>query len=179
MRRSKDLHMLDLDAKRSDAWRLGCLVELSILVDGEKGTKMAPDIITSTARVPASDPVQVIGWPQDRGPLPRTFAFGPFMLQPERQLLLRDGRPVRIGGRAFDILATLVDRPGQLVSKRELVERVWPAIFVDESNLKTNMAMLRRVLGERHLQPVYIATIIGRGYRFVSPVQTFGDGYDS
>ncbi|QJU60141.1 transcriptional regulator [Sphingomonas sp. AP4-R1] len=108
---------------------------------------------------------------------PRSFAFGPFLLQPEHQLLLRADQPVRIGGRAFDILTILVRRPGQVVSKRELFDLVWPAIFVDESNLKANVAALRRALGERHAEPRYIATIIGRGYRFVSPVRAFGDGY--
>ena len=102
---------------------------------------------------------------------PRAFEFGPFLLQPERQLLLRNDAPVRVGGRALDILTVLVERAGQLVSKRELLDLVWPNTFVDEGNLKTNVATLRRALGEGRFAPGYIATTIGRGYRFVGPVR--------
>ena len=79
---------------------------------------------------------------------PRSFAFGPFVLIPERQLLLKGEAPVRIGSRALDILTALVERPGDLVSKSELLSRVWPDTFVEEGNLKVNMAALRRALGE-------------------------------
>ncbi|MDF0546478.1 transcriptional regulator [Sphingobium sp. H39-3-25] len=109
--------------------------------------------------------------------MPRSFAFGPFLLQPERQFLACDGEQLRIGGRAFDILTILVARPGQVVSKCELIERVWPALFVDPCNLKTNIAALRRTLGESHADARYIATVTGRGYRFICPVQVFGDGF--
>ena len=105
---------------------------------------------------------------------PRSFAFGPFVLIPERQLLLKDEAPVRIGGRALDILTALVERPGELVSKSELLSRVWPDTIVEEGNLKVNMAALRRVLGEGPGAAQYIATVVGRGYRFVAPVQSFG-----
>ena len=76
-----------------------------------------------------------------------SFSFGPFTLVPSRQLLLQGEVPVRIGGRALDILTALVERPGELVSKRELMVRAWPSINVDDSNLKVNMAALRRILG--------------------------------
>ena len=79
--------------------------------------------------------------------------------------------PVRIGGRALDILTALVERPGELVSKRELISRVWPDTVVEEGNLKVNMAALRRALGEGPGAAQYIATVIGRGYRFVAPVR--------
>lgn len=103
---------------------------------------------------------------------PRSFAFGPFVLIPERQMLLENKAPVRIGGRALDILTALVERPGELVSKNELLSRVWPNTTVEESNLKVNMAALRRALGEGPGVSQYIATVVGRGYRFVAPVQT-------
>ena len=103
---------------------------------------------------------------------PRSFAFGPFVLIPERQLLLKGEAPVRIGSRALDILTALVERPGDLVSKRELISRAWPDTFVEEGNLKVNMAALRRALGEGPGKAQYIATVTGRGYRFVAPVQT-------
>lgn len=103
---------------------------------------------------------------------PRSFGFGPFLLLPERQLLLRDDVPVRIGGRAFDLLTALVERPGELLTKAELMARAWPGTIVEEANLKVNVSALRRVLGERAGAPCYIATVNGRGYRFVASVQT-------
>jgi predicted ATPase/DNA-binding winged helix-turn-helix (wHTH) protein len=99
-----------------------------------------------------------------------TYTFGPFRLVPKRQLLLRNGVPVRIGGRALDILSLLVRRPGEVVSKNELLEFAWPNTFVQESNLKVNIAALRRVLSNRAAE-IYIATVSGRGYRFVEHVE--------
>lgn len=107
-----------------------------------------------------------------RGSAAQSYAFGPFRLVPERQVLLRDGQPVRIGGRALDILTLLVEKAGETVDKRELIGRVWPNLFVEESNLKVNMNALRRALGEGMGSPQYIATVIGRGYRFVGSVET-------
>ncbi|HJU40550.1 MAG TPA: transcriptional regulator, partial [Tahibacter sp.] len=101
---------------------------------------------------------------------PRSFAFGPFVLVPERQRLLKDDTPVRIGGRALDLLTALVERPGEVVGKRELLARAWPNTVVEEANLKVNMAALRRVLGDGPGAAPYIATVVGRGYRFVAPV---------
>lgn len=97
----------------------------------------------------------------------RSFAFGAFVLIPEHQSLLQGNAPVRIGGRALDILTALVERPGELVSKRDLMARVWPDTIVDESNLKVNVAALRRVLDDGGR---YIATVNGRGYKLIVPV---------
>lgn len=102
---------------------------------------------------------------------PSHFAFGPFVLMPERQVLTRDGAIVRLGSRALDILTMLVERPGELVGKAELMARVWPSTLVVESNIKVNMASLRRVLGEATDGSAFIATVAGRGYRFVAPVE--------
>ena len=107
-------------------------------------------------------------------PASRSFAFGQFVLRPERQLLLDHGAPVRIGGRALDLLTVLVERPGELIDKQVLVSRAWPNTFVDAANLKVNMASLRRALGESHAAPTYIATVVGRGYRFIAPVRASG-----
>jgi DNA-binding winged helix-turn-helix (wHTH) protein len=101
----------------------------------------------------------------------RSFLFGAFVLQPERQLLSVEEVPVRIGGRALDLLTALVERPGQLLSKQELIASAWPAIFVEEANLKVNIATLRRALGEEVDAPRFIATVVGRGYRFIAPVR--------
>jgi predicted ATPase/DNA-binding winged helix-turn-helix (wHTH) protein len=105
-----------------------------------------------------------------------SYAFGPFVLVPERQALLRDQTVVRVGSRALEILAALVERPGEVVSKAELVARAWPRTFVEDSNLKVNVAALRRALGDSANDTRYIATVSGRGYRFVSPVHASGYG---
>jgi predicted ATPase/DNA-binding winged helix-turn-helix (wHTH) protein len=101
----------------------------------------------------------------------RTFSFGQFRLIPARQLLLRNGVPIRLGSRALSILTTLVERRGELVSREELMATAWPKLFVHESNLRVNMASLRRSLGDTQKQPIYVATVVGRGYRFVAPVE--------
>ncbi len=101
----------------------------------------------------------------------RTFAFGPFLLMPERQLLLLGDTMVRVGGRALDLLTALVERPGELVTKCELMKRAWPTTTVEEGNLKVNMAALRRALDDDADAAKYIATVVGRGYRFVARVE--------
>lgn len=77
---------------------------------------------------------------------------------------------MKLGGRAFELLRLLVQRRGELVSKEELMAAAWPGIFVHESNLKANMSNLRRLLGDTKLNPGYLATVVGRGYRFIAPV---------
>lgn len=107
------------------------------------------------------------------------FAFGRFRLIPSRQLLLRDGVPVQLGSRALEILTALVRRRGELVSKDDLIAAVWPNMFVDESNLKVNVCHLRRSLGDTQKPPTYIATVAGRGYRFVAPLQIASSNHTS
>jgi len=101
----------------------------------------------------------------------RSFAFGGFVLVPGRQALTKDGAPIRLGGRALDLLTVLVNRAGELVSKRELLARVWPDTVVEEGCLKVHMAALRRALGDVPAPAVYIATVSGRGYQFIAPVR--------
>jgi predicted ATPase/DNA-binding winged helix-turn-helix (wHTH) protein len=108
--------------------------------------------------------------PKERAAL--AFSFGCFKLIPSRQLLLRDGVPIPLGTRAIDLLTALVQREGEVVSKDELMAAAWPGVFVHESNLKVNMSSLRRSLGDTQKQPNYVATVAGRGYRFVARVQT-------
>jgi predicted ATPase/DNA-binding winged helix-turn-helix (wHTH) protein len=101
----------------------------------------------------------------------RAFAFGPFRLFPAQQLLLEGETPVRIGSRALEILTALAEHPGELVSKKELMARVWPETFVSESNLKVHVAALRKTLGDGQAGRRYLANVPGRGYRFVAPVE--------
>src|SRR5499433_3233544 len=101
----------------------------------------------------------------------RVASFGPFRLFPARQLLLEGETPVRIGTRALEILNVLVERAGELVSKKELMARVWPNIVVEESNVKVQVVSLRRVLGDGQPGRRYLASVPGQGYRFVAPVE--------
>src|ERR1700720_3676277 len=101
----------------------------------------------------------------------RAISFGPFLLLAEKRLLLGGDRPGRIGGRAFDILLFLVGRAGEVVGKEELIARVWPQTFVEESNLKIQVSALRRALGDGQGNNRYVVNVIGRGYNFVAPIR--------
>src|SRR5947207_15795755 len=101
----------------------------------------------------------------------QAVSFGPFRLLPAQRLLLEGDQPVRLGSRAFDILATLLQRPGEVIGKDELISLTWPKTFVDDANLKIQISALRRALGDGQGGSRYIATIPGRGYNFVSPVR--------
>jgi predicted ATPase/DNA-binding winged helix-turn-helix (wHTH) protein len=109
---------------------------------------------------------------RDKPIIDLAFVFGPFSLIPSQQLLLRQNRPVKLGGRALDLLLLLLTRTGQEVSKSELIAFAWPKVFVDEHNLKVHISGLRRVLGDTLPQATYIATVVGRGYQFVGTVRT-------
>jgi len=95
--------------------------------------------------------------------------FGSFRLLPSQHLLLEGEKPVTLGSRAMDILLALVERPGELVTKEELMERVWPNVFVDPANLAVHISALRRALRDRCNGNRFIINIPGRGYRFVAP----------
>jgi len=98
-----------------------------------------------------------------------TLEFGRFRISTRRRQLLVDGVPVELGTRAFDILMVLIDADGTLVTKDELLARVWPGIFVDVTNLKVQVSALRKALAEdRNL----IRTEFGRGYRFTAAVSS-------
>jgi len=101
----------------------------------------------------------------------RCFSFGPFVLIPQRHLLLREGKPVRIGTRALEILTVLVERSGELLNKQQIISSVWTDTFVDESNLKVNIAAIRKAIDPSDSTLSCIVTVIGRGYRFVEPVK--------
>ena len=98
--------------------------------------------------------------------------FGPFKLIPSQGLLLRIDRPVKLGGRALDILNLLLMRAGEEVSADELIDFAWPGIFVDKRNLKVHVSSLRRALEDTLPDATYIATVVGRGYQFVGRVRT-------
>jgi DNA-binding winged helix-turn-helix (wHTH) protein len=98
--------------------------------------------------------------------------FGSFRLLPDQRLLKEGDKPVRIGSRALDLLIALVDRPGELVRKEELVALVWPNTNVAPCNLSVHIAALRRILGDGRDGKRFVINIPGRGYRFVADVTT-------
>src|ERR1700686_4196203 len=113
------------------------------------------------------------------------YAFGPFRLDSEKRVLVRDGVPVPMAPKVAETLLVLVESAGHLVDKDELMQRVWPDAFVEEGNLNKNIFVLRKLLGEWNGGREYIETVPKRGYRFVAPVQEVthaevaARGYDS
>src|SRR5260370_12608283 len=105
-----------------------------------------------------------------------SVSFGRFQVSRHRREFLADGRPVQIGGRAFDVLMALIDAQGSVVSKRALMERVWPDRIVEENNLQIQISALRAAFGaDRHL----IRTVAGRGYQFTGEIRIASVGPDS
>src|SRR5712675_880100 len=103
-------------------------------------------------------------------PIPSTstaIEVGRFSVLPHRRELLADGRPVNLGGRAFDVLTALIEARGAVVSKNALMARVWPDRIVEENNLQWQISALRAALGaDRNL----IRTVPGRGYQFTGAI---------
>lgn len=95
------------------------------------------------------------------------YRFDGFELDTSERLLYRDGQPVGLGARAISLLTALLGRPGRLVTKTELLDRVWPGLVVEENNLQVQVSALRKVLGAHT-----IVTVPGRGYRFVQAVES-------
>jgi len=94
------------------------------------------------------------------------YRFGRCEVRPGERQLVVDGVPAALGGRAFDLLLTLIERRERVVAKSELFETVWPGLVVEENNLQVQVSSLRKVLG-----PAAIMTVTGRGYQFVVPVE--------
>src|SRR5882672_4890363 len=98
-----------------------------------------------------------------------TLAFGRFRVLLRQRQLVVDGVPIELGTRAFDLLLVLLEADGSLVTKDELLSRVWPGIVVAEENLKVQISALRKALGEDR---DFIRTEFGRGYRFTAAVRS-------
>lgn len=99
------------------------------------------------------------------------LAFGPFRLWPDERLLTKNDEPVPIGGRSFDLLVALIEKPGAVLSKRDLLKRVWSDVVVEDGSLRFHMAGLRKLLADGQNGARYIATQVGVGYAFVAPVE--------
>ncbi|HJU53281.1 MAG TPA: winged helix-turn-helix domain-containing protein, partial [Pyrinomonadaceae bacterium] len=103
------------------------------------------------------------------------YAFGPFLIDVARRRLSRDGEPVPLKSKVFELLLVMVEGRGRLLEKEELLKAVWPGQFVEEANLSVSVSALRRALGEKAGEHLYIVTIPGRGYRFVADVREPAD----
>lgn len=124
-----------------------------------------------TASTDIKPSMHAAGAPRGAAYTAETVAFGPFRVDATRRLLYRDGEPVHLTPRAFDLLVAFVRRPGEVLSRQELLQQVWGESFVEEANLTQTVFLLRRALDERAGDHRYLATVPGRGYAFVAPVE--------
>jgi DNA-binding winged helix-turn-helix (wHTH) protein/pimeloyl-ACP methyl ester carboxylesterase/class 3 adenylate cyclase len=104
------------------------------------------------------------------------YAFGPFRVDPAERLLLRDNEVIPLRPKAFDALLVLCQNSQHLVSKDQLMARLWPGTFVDENNLSQNMSFVRKALGSKPDGSAYVETVAGHGYRFASAVSIRSNG---
>jgi pimeloyl-ACP methyl ester carboxylesterase/DNA-binding winged helix-turn-helix (wHTH) protein len=107
------------------------------------------------------------------------YEFGDFRLEVRERRLLREGRPISLTAKVFETLKILLDRPGRLLTKDELMRQLWPDTVVEENNLSHNISVLRQVLGERDGRAPFIETVPRVGYRFLANVNQPGAGADA
>ena len=98
------------------------------------------------------------------------YSFGEFKVDVEQKVLLRNTKPLQLAPKVFETLLILVDSNGRIVEKAELMRRLWPDTFVEDSNLTFNIQQLRKSLGDNARDPNYIETVPRRGYRFIAEV---------
>lgn len=99
------------------------------------------------------------------------YAFDKFQIDTQKRLLLRDGQPVQLTSKAFDLLLALIESDGHEITKDELMERVWHNQIVEDANLTVTMSHVRKALGEKANEHRFIVTIPGRGYRFIGELK--------
>jgi DNA-binding winged helix-turn-helix (wHTH) protein len=109
---------------------------------------------------------------EEQPPTTGTVVFGPYRLCANLRRLERDGLPIRVGDRAFDILCALTERAGEIVTNRELMARVWGNVVVGAGSLRFHINALRKVLAQDGRRAQYIKNVTRRGYTFIAPVRT-------
>jgi DNA-binding winged helix-turn-helix (wHTH) protein/TolB-like protein/Tfp pilus assembly protein PilF len=107
----------------------------------------------------------------------RFYEFGPFTIDAEKRVLMRDGQVVPLVPKAFDTLLALVEHYGEVLEKNELMEMLWPESEVEEGNLTYNISAIRKALGESPNERKYIVTIPGKGYKFAAEVKKTDGGH--
>src|SRR5262249_61045194 len=98
------------------------------------------------------------------------YEFGPFRLAPGEHRLYRDGEVILLPPKEFDLLLLLVQNPGQVMNRENLIKALWPNTVVEEANLNVHISALRKALAESHGEQHYIETLPRLGYRFIAPV---------
>lgn len=102
------------------------------------------------------------------------LSFGAFRLDLRQRRLSSDGIPIGLKNKAFDILCVLASAQGEVVSKNEIMAKVWPGLVVEESNIQVHVSALRKALGDKRNRPTHLFTAPGRGYRLAG-VQPMAD----
>src|SRR6185369_17272656 len=103
------------------------------------------------------------------------YDFGPYRVDANERLLRRGDQVVPLTPKAFEMLLALIEDSGRLLTKEELMKRVWPDTVVEEANLSHNIYKLREALGDGRNGEKYIETVPRRGYRFVATVRELGE----
>jgi len=150
----------------------------SVCSGGSQGGEAVPSPLTETRG--NRPPIRRDDAPrakQSSGPFgdAATVEFGRFRVLLRQRVLLSETVPIALGTRAFDLLLALLEADGALVTKEELLSRVWPGIFVAEDNLKVQVSAVRKALGEDRR---FIRTEFGRGYRFTAVIRAT-DGWSA
>ncbi|HEY0462271.1 MAG TPA: winged helix-turn-helix domain-containing protein [Pyrinomonadaceae bacterium] len=104
-------------------------------------------------------------------PFKELYEFGEFRLDPEEKILTRDGKPVEVAPKVFELLTVLVENHGRLLEKDKLMDKIWADSFVEEGNLTFSIRQLRIALGDDAHEPKYIKTVRSHGYRFIADVR--------
>lgn len=120
--------------------------------------------------LPALPALPAAGATDVREAAPERLTFGPFELRLDQRALLREGRTLRLGSRAVELLILLAGRPGRVVGNAEILAALWPGLHVGEANIRVHVAAVRRALGDRRDTPRYVVNVPGRGYCFIAPV---------
>ena len=107
----------------------------------------------------------------DKPPVQKIYEFEDFRFDAEHLMLYRRGEAIPLAPKAAETLLVFIERRGQILSKEELIERIWPDAFVEESNLYLYLSVLRKILGNQKSGTPYLETLRRRGYRFNGTVQ--------
>ena len=139
--------------------RAGEFHERSASIDKTMGMPFFNDTDRAESKESSSNEGKIIG-----------YKFDDFKLNMQRRLLYQGSQPIPLPSKVFDTLVLLVESSGRLVTKNELMDKIWQSRFVEENNLTQKIFILRRVLGDNKNEHHYIVTVPGEGYIFVAPV---------
>src|ERR1700730_12546406 len=136
-------------------------------------SQIEPRVILSAKNLKFPQSRRMVSGMVAHADLPASVGFGRFRVLPRRREMIADGKPIKLGGRAFDILMALIEARGAVVAKDALIRRVWSGRVVEENNRQSHITTLRAALGpDRDL----IRTVSGRGYQFTGEIRTLPEG---